>query len=60
MIQCDKWCGRRAVNSIAWISNNGTILTSKQFAVRKDTLVAEENADGHYGDMGLVIAQKTY
>lgn len=49
--------GRRAVNSIAWISNTGTILASKQFAVRKDTLVAEKMPMAITSDLGLVIAQ---
>ncbi|QHS58195.1 RHS repeat-associated core domain-containing protein [Chitinophaga agri] len=49
--------GKTAVNSIAYIDNSGTVLTSRQLAVKKDTIVAEKVPMAFTADQGAVLAQ---
>lgn len=49
--------GKTAVNSIAYIDYSGTVLTSRQLAVKKDTIVAEKVPMAFISDQGAVMAQ---
>jgi RHS repeat-associated protein len=49
--------GIAAVNSIAYIDNSGTVLLSRQLAVKKDTTVAEKVPMVFTSDGGAVLAQ---